>query len=253
MTASLSLSAGRLAKAKLTQMRIDPKRKTTSLTNADSKRTRGPTKTAAEFFAGIGLMRLALERQGWEIRFANDNDPRKAATYRANFPGDRLSTADIRDLSAADVPDCTLYTASFPCNDLSIAGAMRGLNGSQSRMFWELVRIVRGKRNRKPPLILLENVVGFLMSRGGADLEAALCALNDLGYATDAFILNASSFVPQSRARLFVIAKLVARHSAETPAPSGARPKALTDFIRRRPTSVGTSDRSPNRPRARTN
>ena len=72
-------------------------------------------------------------------------------------------------------------------------------------MFWEVIRILREMRGRKPPLILLENVFGFLTSHNGKDFEAALSALNDLGYSCDAFVLDAARFVPQSRVRLFVV------------------------------------------------
>lgn len=82
---------------------------------------------AAEFFAGIGLVRLALERQGWEVVFANDIDEDKAQMYRDNWPSDNhLVVGDIHDLKPSDIPDCKLFTASFPCDDLSIARRWEG-------------------------------------------------------------------------------------------------------------------------------
>lgn len=93
-------------------------------------------RTAAEFFAGIGLIRLALERQGWKVVFANDIDPDKLEMYKANFGRDHFHLGDIHKLNADAVPDCDLWTASFPCNDLSIAGAWAGLNGKESSAFW---------------------------------------------------------------------------------------------------------------------
>jgi len=100
--------------------------------------------TAAEFFAGIGLVRLALERQGGKVVFSNDIDPDKAEMYRHNWPkDDHLVLGDIHMLNADDVPACDLFTASFPCNDLSIAGRWEGLNGKESSAFWGLVRILR--------------------------------------------------------------------------------------------------------------
>jgi len=79
--------------------------------------------TAAEFSAGIGLVRLALERHNWNVVFANDIDPDKLKMYEANFGRTDFHLGDIHKINADDVPDCDLYTASFPCNDLSIAGA----------------------------------------------------------------------------------------------------------------------------------
>jgi DNA (cytosine-5)-methyltransferase 1 len=191
--------------------------------------------TAAEFFAGIGLVRLALERQGWNVVFANDIDPAKAEMYRHNWPNDdHLVVGDIHKLNADDLPSCDLFTASFPCNDLSIAGRWEGLNGKESSAFWGLIRILREMRERRPPLVMLENVVGFLMSHGGRDLEQALLALNDLGYAVDAFILNAVRWTPQSRARLFVVAQRgEAQEGRSFALKTDSRPDALFEFINR--------------------
>ncbi|MEN6458048.1 MAG: DNA (cytosine-5-)-methyltransferase [Thermoguttaceae bacterium] len=196
-----------------------------------------PQIDCAEFFAGIGLVRLALERQGWHVVFANDIDPKKAEMYRHNWPkDDHLHVGDIHAIKAKDVPDCTLFTASFPCNDLSIAGRWEGLDGKESSSFWGLVRILREMGNRRPPLVMLENVVGFLMSHGGRDFEHALMALNELGYTVDAIILNAVHWVPQSRARLFVLAKRDDGQDRRTcDLPSDARPEALLKFINAHP------------------
>jgi DNA (cytosine-5)-methyltransferase 1 len=187
-------------------------------------------RTVAEFFAGIGLMRVALERQGWAIHFANDHDPRKHEMYRGRFPEQDFSLADIHSLGAADIPSVTLATASFPCNDLSLAGARAGLGGKQSSAFWGFVEIIDALKDRKPPLILLENVPGFLTSNQGEDFRCALQALNGLGYLVDAFVVDAASFVPQSRRRLFVIA-VERRFAAPRAAAVGPRPPALLRFI----------------------
>ncbi len=186
----------------------------------------------AEFFAGIGLVRLAMERQGLKVVFANDIDPDKLEIYKANFPSEDFELGDIHDLQARDIPDCEVVTASFPCTDLSIAGAMNGIHSGESSAFWGLVKLLRALNDRRPAIVLLENVPGFLMSNGGRDFESALRALNELGYSVDAFFLDAARFVPQSRLRLFVVAKLGA--SGQTTFGleySQTRPKVLTDFI----------------------
>jgi len=108
------------------------------------------------------------------------------------------------------------------------------LNGRHSSTFWALVTLLRGMKGRRPPLVLLENVVGFLSSHGGKDFESAVLALNDLGYSCDAVVLDAADFVPQSRVRLFVVAKHGNGAEPIFPqAPSQLRPKALVDFINR--------------------
>ncbi len=199
---------------------------------AEEEPPRGPL-TAAEFFAGIGLVRLALERQGWQVVFANDIDPDKAEMYRHNWPlDDHLLLGDIHAINADEVPACDLFTASFPCNDLSIAGRWEGLSGKESSAFWGLVRILRELGDRRPPLVMLENVVGFLMSHGGRDFEQALLALNECGYTVNALILNAVHCTPQSRARLFVVCQRDEGQDCRSFAfTSDARPQALFRFI----------------------
>lgn len=198
----------------------------------------GTEKTIAEFFAGIGLMRIGLERAGWEIAFANDIDDDKWQMYRDHF-GDtgEFIVRDIHKLEISEIPTVALATASFPCNDLSLAGARHGLAGAQSSAFWGFIDILKAMRQerRLPPLVLLENVTGFLTSHDGHDFEDALLALNDLGYAVDAFIIDAARFVPQSRQRLFVTGRRTrqAYELNETPGfyESDARPPALASFI----------------------
>lgn len=162
----------------------------------------------AEFFAGIGLVRLALESRGWSASFANDIDPKKYEMYADHFGDDAVGhyvVGDVHQLDAATVPTVTLATASFPCTDLSLAGGRSGLAGKESGSLFGFLRVLRDMGERRPPLILLENVPGFLSSHGGADFRQTLLELNGLGYAVDAFVLDALSFVPQSRVRLFVV------------------------------------------------
>ncbi len=200
-----------------------------------------PRKTFIELFAGIGLMRMGLEAQGWTVSLANDIDPRKKEMYAANFgdADERYVVDDIHELPDKHVvPPATLVTASFPCNDLSLAGARAGLRGEQSSAFWGVTDILKKMKRLKPPLVLLENVTGFLTSHRGADFRRALLSLNKLGYSVDAFILDAVNFVPQSRRRLFVVG-ILEELQTEASGPttpgqsiqSDIRPQALTDFI----------------------
>ena len=200
-------------------------------TDDEAPKSRLPLRVA-EFFAGIGLVRLALEKHGFKTVFANDIDPDKFAIYKDNFPPDGFHPGDIRDLNPDDIPDCELATASFPCTDLSIAGEMNGIHSGESSAFWGLVKLLKEMGDRRPRMVLLENVPGFLMSRNGKDFESALSALNGLGYACDAFFVDASCFVPQSRLRLFVVGKLgVPGQSPFGLDTTKLRPATLTDFI----------------------
>ena len=194
-------------------------------------------KNFAEFFAGIGLMRLGLEHGGWRIEFANDIDPQKEEMYRANFPDadEHFLLGDIHRIPPGEIPTVALATASFPCNDLSLAGGRDGLQGENSSAFWGFTKILRGMKQRRPPLVLVENVPGFLTSNGGRDFEDAMLALNDLGYAVDPFVLDAAWFVPQSRQRLFIVGVKVTGTEAEplneSFFQSRVRPAALSDFV----------------------
>jgi DNA (cytosine-5)-methyltransferase 1 len=199
-----------------------------------------PGRTVAEFFAGIGLMRLGLEgdSDNWRVVFSNDIDAKKEQIYSSHF-GDAHSTffqGDIHQLDASKVPSVTLATASFPCTDLSLAGGRHGIHGEQSSAFWGFTRVLREMGSRRPPLVLLENVTGFLTSNKGHDFLAAMQELNGLGYAVDAFILDAVRFVPQSRQRLFIVGvdegvEHALSSSLPVPLISDVRPKSLAHYI----------------------
>jgi len=196
-------------------------------------------RTFAEFFAGIGLMRMGLEKEGWTVAFANDIATDKFAMYADHFQDvkSHFVIDDIHKLNSNSVPTVALATASFPCNDLSLAGMRKGLAGKESSAYWGFIRILDEMGERRPPIVLLENVAGFLTSHAGRDFQSALLALNRLGYAVDPMIIDAVKFVPQSRVRLFVVG---CRQSGqgmwkvkETPSfyESDVRPKALAEFI----------------------
>jgi DNA (cytosine-5)-methyltransferase 1 len=195
-------------------------------------------RTAAEFFAGIGLMRMGLDQAGWTTVWANDIDEDKMRMYRGHYTQDdaHFHLGDVHSISPTEIPTVALATASFPCNDLSLAGARRGLAGKHSGAFWGFVDVLKGMGSRRPPLVMLENVAGFLTSNDGDDFRDACLALNDLGYAVDAFMIDASLFVPQSRVRMFIVGKREKTKSIrlqETRSfyETQCRPRALADFI----------------------
>ena len=145
----------------------------------------------------------------WGCLFANDFDPRKARAYADNWGAAELRLGDVAALRPADLPGrADLAWASFPCQDLSLAGAGAGLSGARSSAFWGFHAVVRALRaeGRAPRLIALENVLGLLASQGGADFVALCRALADLGYRFGALTIDAAHFVPQSRPRLFLVA-----------------------------------------------
>ena len=172
--------------------------------------SRNAPRTVYEFFAGGGMARLGLG-EGWTCAFANDFDPVKAATYRANFPdaADHLVEGDVWKLSPADLPGrADLAWASSPCQDFSLAGGRAGLQGGRSSAFfgfWRLMEALAAE-GRAPRAIVIENVVGLLTSHGGADFTALCRALAAQGYRFGAMEIDAARFLPQSRPRVFVLA-----------------------------------------------
>ena len=161
-----------------------------------------------EFFAGGGMVRAGLG-EGWTCLFANDFDARKGLAYQANWgTGGELTVGDIRALDAAGLPgDADLMWGSFPCQDLSLAGAGAGLGGERSGTFHAFMGLVGSlaAQGRGPRLVAVENVCGTLTSRGGRDFEAICRSFAEAGYRYGALVINADLFVPQSRPRLFVI------------------------------------------------
>ena len=134
----------------------------------------------------MGLVRRALESGPeagrFETVFANDLDPAKCRLYRAWFGGSELVEGDVGALGARDVPPAELWTASFPCTDLSLAGRGAGIHAGQSGAVWALLDLLRetGAETR-PRWVFFENVPALLTSHGGDDVRALVRALNDLG------------------------------------------------------------------------
>ena len=144
----------------------------------------------------------------WTCRFANDIDAKKAAAYRANWGSDELHLGDVADIAPHQLPgQADLAWASFPCQDLSLAGAGRGLAGHRSGAFHSFWRVIEGLAadNRAPAIVAIENVCGTLTSRGGTDFAVLMRTLSEGGYRPGALVIDAGRFLPQSRPRLFVI------------------------------------------------
>ncbi|MEZ4561828.1 MAG: DNA cytosine methyltransferase [Thermomicrobiales bacterium] len=190
-----------------------------------------------DFFAGVGMVDLAL-RPEWQCVWANDFDSRKAAIYTANHGGDHFHPGDVAEVRGRDLPaPVDMAWASFPCQDLSLAGWRRGMTGGRSGAFWQFYRVM-GELHRdglRPPVIVLENVVGLLQ---GPDFGSLCEALASLDLQFGALVIDAAMFLPQSRPRVFVVAADRALDSAAfaTGAPVAAwTPPSLTNAHDRLP------------------
>jgi len=154
------------------------------------------------------MVRQALA-DGWACLFANDFSEEKARSYRDNWGDEELVVGDIAHLEVQDLPGhADLAWASFPCQDLSVAGTGAGLKGSRSGTFWVFNQLLQNlaKKNRLPKAVVLENVNGFLTSHQGNDFKQVLEALTKHGYRCGALVMDAVKFVPHSRPRVFLIA-----------------------------------------------
>lgn len=166
------------------------------------------TKTFYEFFAGGGMARAGLGTE-WQCLFANDICAKKGAAYAANWGADHLVIGDVAEVKASDLPQhADLAWASFPCQDLSLAGSYVGLQGERSGTFWAFWNLMKAlsAQDRKPTVIGLENVYGALTSHDGKDFDAIAKALVAQGYVFGPLVIDGVHFVPQSRPRLFIIA-----------------------------------------------
>lgn len=161
-----------------------------------------------EFFAGAGMARAGLGPE-WRCMFANDFDHKKSRIYRENWNGaPEMITTDVGLLATRDIPGrADLAWASFPCQDLSLAGGGAGLKGDRSGTFWPFWSLMKGliDEDRAPRLVVLENVCGTLTSHDGKDFATICGGFQQAGYSMGALVVDASLFVPQSRPRLFVI------------------------------------------------
>jgi DNA (cytosine-5)-methyltransferase 1 len=165
--------------------------------------------TAVSLFAGVGGFDLALTRAGVKVVAAVEIDKKCREVLALQFPETKLFD-DVKGVTgeqlraAGFVPERGIITAGFPCQDLSIAGLRKGLDGSRSGLFWEIIRIIDETHAEQ---IILENVAGLLSSKQGKDMGIIITALVERGYGVCWRVLDSQNFgVPQRRRRVFIVA-----------------------------------------------
>ncbi|MDW8260952.1 MAG: DNA (cytosine-5-)-methyltransferase [Phycisphaerales bacterium] len=177
-------------------------------------RSRGPKVprfTFIDLFAGIGGMRMGFEAAGGKCVFTCEWNPWCQQTYLANFEADHPIHGDIRGVAETDIPPHDVLLAGFPCQPFSIAGvskknALGRPHGfrceTQGTLFFEIARILAWHR---PAAFLLENVRNLVSHDRGRTFEVILRTLRDeLGYHVQWRIIDARSWVPQHRERIFI-------------------------------------------------
>ncbi len=163
-----------------------------------------------ESFAGIGTQRMGLERAGIDHEVVGICEIDKFAidSYQA-IHGDVNNYGDIAKIDPKDLPDFDLFTYSFPCQDISMAGKQKGFDkesGTRSSLLWECERIIEAKR---PKYLLMENVKALTFKKNEGGYHKWLDTLTSLGYVNYSKVLNAKDYgVPQNRERVFCISIL---------------------------------------------
>ena len=167
-----------------------------------------------EGFSGVGSQRMALERLAakhpelkFEYLYQMDIDKYTVKSYN-EIHGETPNLGDITKLDT--LPDCDIFTWSFPCQDLSNAGLKRGMereSGTRSALCWEVIRLLTN--SHRPEWLLMENVPAILFKTNKPEFDKLCKALEDLGYTNKYQVLNAVDFdIAQNRKRCFMISHL---------------------------------------------
>lgn len=167
--------------------------------------------TFIDLFAGIGGMRLGFERHGGGCVFTCEWDRFSRRTYSANFPSWEQIAGDIRQVRTDEVPKHDLLLAGFPCQPFSIAGVSKKnslgrphgfADDTQGTLFFDIARILQ---SRRPSAFLLENVKHLRNHDRGRTMDVIVRTLTDeLGYDVTTRVIDARSFLPQHRERVFI-------------------------------------------------
>lgn len=167
--------------------------------------------TAVSLFAGVGGFDLAFKRAGVKVTAAVEIDKKCRDVLALHFPETKLFD-DVKEVTGEQlratgfISERGIIAGGFPCQDLSIAGLRRGLDGARSGLFHEIIRLAD---ELKPQFLILENVGGLLSSQRGKDMGIVITALVERGYGVCWRVLDSQNFgVPQRRRRVFIVASL---------------------------------------------
>ena len=137
-----------------------------------------------DFFAGIGGIRLGLEQAGHECVGFCEWDKYARAAYKAMYDTEgEWESHDVRTIESYNIPDADLWCFGFPCQDISVAGKQKGLQeGERSGLFYEIMRLLAGRRKEdRPRWLLVENVKNLLSIGNGFDFARLLIEVGGTG------------------------------------------------------------------------
>ena len=155
------------------------------------------------FFSGCGGLDLGFEQAGFEVVWANDNDPAVKETYLLNHPGTYLCQKDMRELTMGEIPECDGFIGGPPCQSWSEGGKQLGLDDERGKMFLTYIQFIQA---RQPKFFVIENVKGILGDKHFQTFMKMLDQLKNAGYVVHYQLMNAMDYhVPQERYRVFVV------------------------------------------------
>jgi len=147
-------------------------------------------------------MDLGFEKEGFDVRWAIDNDFSACETYRKNF-GKKIVNRDIIEIDFSTVPDCDVVLGGFPCQDFSAIWQKPGIHGSRGDLYRHFVRAVIAKR---PKAFVAENVKGLLSANKGKAFSKIVSDFMKVGYRVYPHVYNFANYgVPQIRERLIIV------------------------------------------------
>ncbi len=198
--------------------------------------------TAGCLFAGMGGFCGGLQKAGIQTLWANEKDESAVRTFLANYPKVRVVEKDVRQLSVDKdkLPPVDIFTAGFPCQSFSHAGHKQGFDDERGSLFFEIIRLIREFGERKPKIILLENVPHLAHGDGGKWLQVIIAQIQLAGYwfsKDNLRILKTDQVagLPQGRERLFMVAASIdAFYCNDFVFPeSKLKLRPLTNFVKR--------------------
>lgn len=158
----------------------------------------------ASFFAGIGGFDLGFQRAGVKTVYQCEIDSYCSQILEHHWPS-VTRDVDIKEVKVDEIPEADIWTAGFPCQDVSLARAREraGLKGARSGLFYPFSELLG---RALPETVILENVPGLLSSHEGRDFGIVIQTLAELGYGVAWRVLNSKHFgVPQSRQRVYIV------------------------------------------------
>ena len=152
------------------------------------------------FFSGCGGLDLGFEQAGFEVVWANDNDPAVKETYLRNHPGTYLCLKDMRELSMYEIPECDGFIGGPPCQSWSEGGKQLGLDDERGKMFLTYIQFIQAKQ---PKFFVIENVKGILSDKHFQTFMKMLDQLRNAGYVVHYQLMNAMDYLPFYLSRCF--------------------------------------------------